>query len=130
MPTNGQPVTLPEQLRLQFASVERRLWRVETAVAVCSVVAALVVSWLALFVSDRVWATPVWLRATLLAAGLAASAIAVLRWMDRWVWHKRDQRELAMLVQKKYRKLGDRLLGIVELAGEHEHSANFSPALY
>ncbi|MGZ4962074.1 MAG: hypothetical protein ACXWC8_05905 [Limisphaerales bacterium] len=130
MPTNGQPVMLPEQLHLQFACVERRLWRVETAVAVCSAVAAVVISWLVLFVSDRIWPTPVWLRALLFVTGLAVGAIGVLRWMDRWVWHKRDQRELARLVQKKYRKLGDRLLGIVELAGEHEHSANFSPALY
>ena len=34
------------------------------------------------------------------------------------------------LVQGKYRKLGDRLLGIVELAGEEKHDANFSPELY
>lgn len=130
MPANGQPVVLPEQLRQQFVSVERRLWRVETAIAICSVIGALLISWLALFVSDRLWTTPVWLRVVLLAAGLLVSAAAVLRWMDRWVWHRRDQRELAMLVQRKYRKLGDRLLGIVELANEQEHSANFSPALY
>lgn len=130
MPSNGQSVALPEQLRQQFASVERRLWRVETAIAICSVVAALLASWLVLFISDRIWATPAWLRTTLFVAGLAVSAIAIVRWLDRWVWHKRDQRELAMLVQRKYRKLGDRLLGIVELAGEQEHNANFSPALY
>jgi hypothetical protein len=130
MPSNGQSVALPEQLRQQFVSVERRLWRVETAVVVCSVVGALLVSWLMLFISDRIWATPVWLRVLLLAAGVLVSAAAIWRWVDRWVWHKRDQRELAMLVQRKYRKLGDRLLGIVELANEHEHSANFSPALY
>jgi hypothetical protein len=130
MPSNGHPVALPEKLREQFASVERRLWRVETAVAVCSVVAALLISWLVLFISDRIWATPVWLRVILFIAGWAVSAVAVVRWLNRWVWHKRDQRELAVIVQRKYRKLGDRLLGIVELAGEQEHSANFSPALY
>jgi hypothetical protein len=130
MPSNGQSVTLPEQLRQQFALVERRLWRVETAVAVCSVAGALIVSWLLLFISDRIWATPVLMRVTLLTAGLAVAGFAIYRWVDRWVFHKRDQRELAMLVQRKYRRLGDRLLGIVELADEHEHSANFSPALY
>src|SRR3982750_2990251 len=130
MPSNGQSVALPEQLRQQFVSVERRLWRGEAGIAVCSVVGALLISWLVLFVSDRIWATPVWLRVTLLASGLLASAAGIWRWGGRWVLNRRDQRELAMLVQRKYRKLGDRLLGIVELANEHEHSANFSPALY
>ncbi|MEW6158010.1 MAG: hypothetical protein AB1813_11290, partial [Verrucomicrobiota bacterium] len=34
------------------------------------------------------------------------------------------------LVQKRFRRLGDRLLGIVELAEEQKHSPNFSPSLY
>jgi hypothetical protein len=66
----------------------------------------------------------------LLAGGLAAAAAAGAVWARRWVWRRRDLRALANLVQKKYRRLGDRLLGIVELANEERHNANFSPALY
>jgi hypothetical protein len=123
-------VALPEALRLQFAQVERRLWRVETTVAICGVAGALMVSFLALFVSDRLWDTPTWLRWTLWLCGLTAAAVTGAGWARRWVWQRRDLRALANLVQKKYRRLGDRLLGIVELANEERHNANFSPALY
>jgi len=123
-------VALPKDLRLQFAQVERRLWRVETTVAICGVAAALMVSFLALFVSDRFWDTPAWLRLTLCLCGLAVAAATGVVWARRWVWQRRDLRALANLVQKKYRRLGDRLLGIVELANEERHNANFSPALY
>src|ERR1700733_5031831 len=114
-------VALPEALRLQFAQVERRLWRVESTVAFCCVAGGLMVSFLALFVSDRFWDTPGWLRLTLWLGGLAAAAVAGTVWAQRWVWRRRDLRALANLVQKKYRRLGDRLLGIVELANEQHH---------
>jgi hypothetical protein len=123
-------VTLPEALRRQFAQVERRLWRVESTVALCGVAGALMVSFLTLFVSDRFWDTPGWLRLALWLCGLAATCIAGAVWARRWIWRRRDLRALANLVQKKYRRLGDRLLGIVELANEERHNANFSPALY
>jgi len=123
-------VALPETLRRQFDQVLRRLWRVETTVAVCAGTGGMLASLLAMFVSDRFWDTPVWLRTALLLGGWAAAAAAALVWMRRWIWRRRDLRDLANLVQRKYRRLGDRLLGIVELSNEERHNANFSPALY
>ncbi|HEY3860807.1 MAG TPA: hypothetical protein VGO59_02880 [Verrucomicrobiae bacterium] len=123
-------VALPEALRVQFAQVERRLWRVETAIACGTAIGALMLSFLAVFVSDRFWDTPGWLRWGLWLAGLAAAGLAGAVWARRWLWRRRDLRSLANLVQKKYSRLGDRLLGIVELANEERHNANFSPALY
>jgi hypothetical protein len=123
-------VDLPEGLRRQFELVEQRLWRVETATAVCAVAASLFFSLLAVFLSDRLWATPVWLRLFIFLCGLGGAAAALLAWARHWVWRRRDMRALATLVQRKYRRLGDRLLGIVELANEHQHLSNFSPALY
>ena len=61
---------LPDELRQQFAVVERRLWRVETAMAVCLAAAGLFGSYLGLFFSDRLWDSPGWLRLGLLAAGV------------------------------------------------------------
>ena len=130
-PTDHQKlVSLPEGLRLQFDQLCKRLWRVETAAALCLALAALLASYLALFVSDRFWDTPVWLRVGLLAAGLAGLAWFGFHWLMQWVFRPRDQRALAVLVQKQYRRLGDRLLGIVELADEKQRPAYFSPALY
>lgn len=123
-------VTLPEELRRQFVAVSERLWRVETTVAVSGALGALGASALVVFVSDRLWDTPGWVRTLLLGAGLGGAAAAGALWAGRWVWRRRDARALARLVQKKHRRLGDRLLGIVELANEQRHDANFSPALY
>ena len=127
---NNSMTDLPEGLRRQFEIAGRRLWRVETASAVCAIAASLLLSWLAVFFSDRFWTTPVWLRLFLFLCGLAGVAAASLLWARHWVWRPRDLEAMATLVQKKYRRLGDRLLGIVELAGEREHLSNFSPALY
>jgi len=123
-------VDLPEGLRRQFEKAGQRLWRVETTTAVCGVAASLLFSVLAVFMSDRLWATPVWLRVFMFLCGLGGAAAAILAWARHWVWRRRDMRALATLVQKKYRRLGDRLLGIVELANEQQHLPDFSPALY
>ncbi len=98
--------------------------------AISVAVAGLILSLLAMFFSDRLWDTPNWLRVTLLLCGLGAAALSGLEWTRRWVWHRRDLKALAIFVQKKYGRLGDRLLGIVELANEQKHFSNFSPALY
>jgi len=121
---------LPDELHQQFTLVERRLWRVETAMAVCLAAAGLFGSYLVLFFSDRLWDSPGWLRLSLLAAGVGITVGSVVWWLSRWVFHKRDTRALAKLVQRRYRRLGDRLLGIVELADEDKRPAVFSPALY
>ncbi|MHC1766028.1 MAG: hypothetical protein AB9869_17295 [Verrucomicrobiia bacterium] len=123
-------VSLPEGLRHQFSALRGRLWRVETATALFLALGALLLSYLALFVSDRFWDTPVWLRVGFLTVGLAAFAFFGFVWLQRWVFRPRDQRAMAILVQKQYRRLGDRLLGIVELANEKQRPAYFSPALY
>lgn len=123
-------VTLPDELRRQFAEVQRRLWRVETTVALSSAVGGLLVTLLILFLSDRIWNTPAALRLVFALAGIATTVVALWRWARRWLWRRRTLRDLANIVQKKHRRLGDRLLGIVELAEEQRHQANFSPALY
>ena len=120
---------LPANLQAQFVEVERRLWRRETVVAVCGALAALFVSYGLLFISDRFWETPVGLRSLFMLAGLCALAWHALRWMRLWIWRRRDLKAFARVVQKHHRRLGDRLLGIVELAADDSLPDNMSPAL-
>lgn len=122
-------MTLPGNLQSQFAEVERRLWRKETMVAACGAAAALFLSFGLLFISDRFWETPIGLRALFTLLGVGVLAWYGHRWMRLWIWRKRDLRAFARVVQKHHRRLGDRLLGIVELAEEKELPANMSPAL-
>lgn len=127
---NQYQVSLPPELQTQFAKLERRLWKLETSVAVCLAITALAGTWLAVYFSDRFWDSPRWLRLACAALGTAGWAGAVVWWARRWVFRRRDLRSLANLVQRAHRRLGDRLLGIVELAGEREHHPGFSPELY
>jgi len=127
---NDLSLTLPEELRRQFSQVQRRLWRVETTVAVCAIVIGVLVSLLGLFVSDRMCDTPTGVRLVFSLLGLIVLLAAFCQWARRWWWGRRNLLDYASLVQRKYHRLGDRLLGIVELAQEQRHLANFSPALY
>ncbi|NBR84192.1 MAG: hypothetical protein EBS84_12220 [Proteobacteria bacterium] len=128
MPTETR-IALPDSLRAQFAALERALWRTETTHAVCGATAALGASFALLFLCDRIGDTPKVLRATLLIAGLAGAAWFAVRWCRSWVWQRRDLRALSNVVQRGHRRLGDRLLGIVELAEERQRPQNMSLAL-
>lgn len=120
---------LPENLRAQFKRLERRLWWVDTIVAISAVASGFMVSYALVFVSDRFWDTPAWLRAGVSLAGLAWAAAFIWGWLRQWTFQRRDFRGLSLIVQRHYRRLGDRLLGIVELADERSRPINVSPAL-
>ena len=117
-PEANQTLQIPEKLREQFQALERRLWRVDTVIAICGALSGLVVSYVLLFVSDRFWDTPSALRAVFTLAGAGVSLVFIAGWLRQWIWRRRDYRALANLVQRHHRRLGDRLLGIVELADE------------
>ncbi|CEF48980.1 unnamed protein product [uncultured bacterium] len=121
--------TLPEGLRQQFQALETRLWRTDTAVAICGSAVALLGAFGLQFVSDRVWDTPGWLRVLLMASALGVMAACLVYYGRRWIWGHRSLETMAAIVQKRYRRLGDRLLGIVELADETRRPQNVSPAL-
>src|SRR3569833_168440 len=123
-------VALPENLGRQFTHLERRLFSVETIFTVAFALGALLLGLLLQFISDRLWNTPGWLRLVLFILPVAAVIGAGAWWARLWVFHRRDWRSLAVLVQHKYRRLGDRLLGIVELSEESTRPAYFSPELY
>ena len=122
-------VELPVALRQQFEVLERRLWRVDTVIAVCGALSGLVLSYTLLFISDRFWDTPTAMRALFTALGLGVAVYFVLFWVRHWVWNRRDSRALATLVQRHYPRLGDNLLGIVELADGTKRPDNVSEEL-
>src|SRR5438093_2214557 len=131
MPYHLSPTTydLPASLRRQFHELERRLWRLDVVIAVCGGIIALAASYALQFLSDRFWDTPGWLRVAFTALGVGAFFYFVWFYGSRWVWGSRTFEQMAGLVQRRYRRLGDRLLGIVELADEKNRPPNVSPAL-
>jgi len=120
---------IPDSLRTQFAALERALWRKETTLAAAATAIVLLVSLLVLFISDRFWDTPRIMRLFLTCGALGVGLWLVHRWWSLWYWRRRDLRAFSKIVQKHHRRLGDRLLGIVELAEQAELPEGISAEL-
>lgn len=123
-------IQLPDKLEARFGRLRRRLRRVQTLQALLVVFTALGVSYLAVFLLDRGWDTAPAVRTAILGTGWTAAGWAALRWIFCWIVRPPGVKKLAALVQRRYRQLGDRLLGIVELADESARPPRFSEELY
>lgn len=121
---------LPVELRTKFDRLRARLRQVETGLAFsrsgCFLLGALILAYLC----DRLFDTGALPRAALLAAGLALAGWQAAIWLLRWVVSPRGLRQLAILVQRHHRRLGDRLLGVVELSDERTRPPHYSDELY
>ena len=122
-------ITLPATLNRQFDLLEHRLRHIDTRVAVSGGLGSLLLSYTLQFASDRLWDTPHWLRFLFALCGWTGFAVFAWRYGTRWTWGRPSIRALAVIVQQRYRWLGDRLLGIVELADPKARPSNYSPEL-
>jgi hypothetical protein len=121
---------LPKRLQTQFAALKARLWRVELILCLTWCIFAFLISFLSVFFLDRWYDTPGMLRATLLMVALATLCLVSGWWTWRWILSKRNLRDYSKLVQRRYRILGDRLLGIVELTEDAHGETSYSDELY
>ncbi len=126
---NGFQVDLPKNLRRKLASLERKLFVVDLAIALSGIIAGLVISWMLLYFSDRFWATPILLRLAFTLAGIGVATLFVWPWLSHWIFNRRDSRVLAAIVQQRHRKLGDRLVSAVELTDLEQRPEDVSEAL-
>lgn len=107
---------LPPLLEAKLADFRKRVWIVKLTEGLLAAAFGLVLSYLLVFALDRLMETPVWLRASLLIAGAAVLGLGLpLKW-HRWVWRQRKLEDAARLLRRTFPRLGDQLLGIVELA--------------
>lgn len=82
-----------------------------------------------LALSDRIWATPDWARFLLAVPVPLLLAACLWPWLKRWVLKRPNPRQIAEVMGRLDRRVGDRLLGAVELSeGVHEQWEG-SPAL-
>ncbi len=109
---------LPPVLAAKLAGYRRQVWLVKLAEGLLAALFALGVSYLLVLLLDRFFETPAWLRFCLLAAAAAVTGLGLpLKW-HRWVWRQRRLEDAARLLRWKFPRMGDQLLGIVELARE------------
>lgn len=118
---------LPAGLQRQLHAFRRRVWAIKMIEAVCAAAFAIVAAYLLMFLLDRAWDTPVWLRAGLLAAAVIGCATVPMA-LHRWVWRNRRLEQLALLLSRKHPQVGDQLLGIIELV-RNDFEQSRSPAL-
>lgn len=120
---------LPESLVAQLRSYEGRLRKMETLVAIAGGIAGLLVTYVLLFVADRFVDTPILARLVLTATGAVLAGWFAQSWARHWLWNRRGPADLAKLLQRHFRVLGDRLQGVIELTGAEALPENISPAL-
>jgi uncharacterized membrane protein YgcG len=127
----GQPsnhdLPLPPRLQEKLEHFRERLWSVKIAEGALAGIVGLGISYLLVFGLDRFFDTPLWLRLTLLLTGFSVPALGIPLLWHRWVWRQRTLAEAARFLKKRFPRLGDELLGIIELA--HHHSGNMSLVL-
>jgi hypothetical protein len=112
---NGS-LPLPPVLSSKLSDYRRRVWIVKLAEGILAAVFGLAVSYLLVLGLDRIIDTPAWLRGILLLLGAAVPGLGLpLKW-HKWVWRQRRLEDAARLLRWKFPRLGDQLLGIVELA--------------
>jgi hypothetical protein len=108
--------TLPPLLAGKLAEFRRRVWVVKGLEGVLAGLFGLLVSYGLVFAMDRFFDTPGGLRLGVLVLGAAVLGIGLpLKW-HRWVWRQRRLEDAARLLRRTFPRLGDQLLGIVELA--------------
>ena len=118
---------LPTGLTRRLDDYRRSLWRRRVASAAAVAVATGVAAWLAVLVADRFGETPAAVRGML--AGVVAAAVGGVAWAAyRWGWRYRRVEALAVLLGRRLPRLGDRLLGVIELSRDDREQSR-SPAL-
>ncbi|MDA7882140.1 GtrA family protein, partial [Akkermansiaceae bacterium] len=120
---------IPEELQKQLTEFQRHLWRVKITEAILAGIFGLMVSFLAVFLLERLFPMPPLARFGILIAGTSLSAVFAPLMVRRWVFGHRREEQLARLIAKKFPKIGDRLLGIVELQDQSESRETLSPEL-
>ena len=110
-----EPLRLPAALEAQLYGFRRRVWTIKMAEAAGVAVFSVILAFLCVFALDRLWDTPPWLRLLFWIAALGGCGIVPL-YLHRWIWRRRGLEQLARLLSSKLPRLGDQLLGIIELA--------------
>ncbi|MDA1015435.1 MAG: hypothetical protein O3A00_13410 [Planctomycetota bacterium] len=121
-------IDLPHGTHAKLDGYRRHVRAVKLAEGVLAAVFGLVLSYLLVFVLDRIWDTPIALRALMLLVGSLGFGVFFPLKCHRWVWKTRRMEQVARLLKHAFPRLGDQLLGIVELA-QSESEQNRSQTL-
>lgn len=121
-------VNLPPRMKAALGQYQKRVWTIKLAEGVLAAIFGILVSYIIVFCLDRVWDTPALLRVLILGVGMIGMIFLLPMKYYHWVWKHRQLDGVARLLQQKFPRFGDHVLGIVELARNREDQLS-SPTL-
>lgn len=121
-------VNLPPRMKKALEHYKKRVWIIKLTEGTLAALFGLIISYLIVFGLDRLFDTPTLLRALILVIGMVGMVIFLPLKYYNWVWRNRTLDGIARLLQHKFPRFGDHVLGIVELASERSDQSS-SPAL-
>ena len=127
MTHSKQKIVIPNSLIRQLRDFRNRVWTIKMLEAFGIALVAIFFGFLAVFMLDRAFDSPAWIRATVLCIATVGVASIPL-WFEKWVLRVRSAESVAKLLGRRMPAVGDSLLGAIELS----HSASEqlrSPAL-
>ncbi len=120
---------IPNSLNRQLNGYEKSLFKSESLLTFCAAFSFMVISFFITFGSDRLWDTVPFVRIVIILIGIGPSLYIMYKWGQHWLWKRRTVRDLAAGLQIHHKQLGDRLLGVIELAESDHKDENISEEL-
>ena len=111
----SRSLQLPEQVADKLRRFQRRVRFVKLIEGACAAIFGLCVSFLVLFALDRFIDTSQFQRGLILLVGSLGLAVWFPLVCHRWIWRSRRLEQVARILKFKHPRLGDYLLGIIEL---------------
>ena len=119
--TGRAKLKLPPKIKSKLVQYQRRIWVVKLVEGLCAAALGLVLSWIVVFMLDRFYDTTAFQRTVILLGGTVGLALWLPYVCHRWVWKSRRLEQVARMLKVNHPRLGDYLLGIIELV----HDSNF-----
>ncbi len=119
---NNQRVELPAMTRQRLEEFQKRVRFIKVVEGVLAGLFGLTTSYIAVFLLDRFIDTPAVMRVLILIAGALGMGLFFPLKCHRWIWGTRTMAQVAGLVRHKFPRLGDQLLGVVELTMSEQNT--------
>ena len=126
--TQKDAVNLPPRMKAALEQYQKTVWIIKLAEGTLAAIFGLMISYLVVFGLDRIFDTPALLRVLILITGMVGMVLFLPLKYYNWVWKNRQLEGIARLLQHKFPRFGDHVLGIVEL-GSNRSDRSASPAL-
>ena len=111
---------IPDRMRSKLEKYQRRIWAIKLIEGMCAAAFGLLLSYLVVFALDRFYDTSGPLRLGILLTGSIGLAIWLPWICHRWIWKSRRLEQVAKMLKVNHPRLGDYLLGIIELVNNED----------